>query len=219
MTIHSEDPKKLPSHSLKDIFRGMLTLGGGKEEGIAFFPSTTDGVLSALAPWLAVILVPSFLSLLSLIQYKKLYLLTFIISLFLCALCNLLIIPVIIHLYAVYWKKERFWKRTVSAYLWCRWMPVFDLMIGIVVISLFGFSSTFSSGFFAVLWVLFVAYMLWINWYTVKTGLQLKNMQSIIVVVTIVVIGLLFSFLLTSLNHDLLQRLLQDLLKFQENGL
>lgn len=218
MTMNSDNSNKIAKHSLKDIFRGMVTLGGGKEEGINYFPSTTDGVLSALSPWLALIIVPICFALLSITQYKKLYLLTFVISLSLCAICKLLIIPFIIHIYAVYWKKEHFWKRTVVAYLWCRWMPVFDLMIGILAISLFSFSPTFSSGFLAVLWVLFIAYMIWINWFTIKIGLQLKNLQSILVVLTLFIVGFLFSVLLVSFNQDSMQILSQGLINLSQKG-
>ena len=83
MTLNSNNQKKSSDSKLKDIFKGMLALGGGKEEGINLFPSSTDGVLSALAPWIALLVVIDGFNILSVVQAKKAYLFIFTISLFL----------------------------------------------------------------------------------------------------------------------------------------
>lgn len=211
MTLNSNNPKKSSDViKLKDIFKGMLTLGGGKEEGINFFPSSTDGVLGALAPWIAILVVVSGFKLFSAFQTNKAHQLI-VISSFLFRLCTILLIPFFIHFFSVYWKKEAFWKRTVAGYCWCQWMPVFDLMIGVMVVSLLAFSPSIFFGFIAVLMVLYIAYMIWISWITVKAGLQVNNKQSLMVVASIIASDIILFFILLICNADVFVKTFQEL--------
>ena len=173
MTLNSNNQKKSSDSKLKDIFKGMLALGGGKEEGINLFPSSTDGVLSALAPWIALL--------------------------------------VVIHSFSVLWHKERFWKRTDSSYCWCQWMPILDLIIGMMIVSLPGFTPSIILGFMAVLMILYLAYMIWISWMTIKVGLQINNRQSLIVVISLFFSEIILLFVLSICNSDTLVRLSHEL--------
>ncbi len=211
MTSHFNNPKSSLNIKLKNIFKGMITLGGGKEEGIQFFPFTSEGVLNSLAPWIAVVVVCGGLNILNGYLHHKPYLISFGISFFLCFLCYYLVIPIIIQSFATYFKKEEFWKRTVSAFCWCQWLPLFDLIFGVIVISLLGFSPSVIVSFLSILFILYIAYILWIAWFTVKIGLQASNKQSIFVVATIVLIQHLFTFLLLILNNETIIKLSQDL--------
>lgn len=211
MTLNSNNQKKSSDSKLKDIFKGMLALGGGKEEGINLFPSSTDGVLSALAPWIALLVVIDGFNILSVVQAKKAYLYIFTISLFLYKLCTVLLIPILIHSFSVLWHKERFWKRTVSSYCWCQWMPILDLIIGMMIVSLPGFTPSIILGFMAVLMILYLAYMIWISWMTIKVGLQINNKQSLIVVISLFFSEVILLFILSICNSDTLVRLSHEL--------
>lgn len=210
MNMSPDNPKKTRYHFIKAVFQGVLMLGGGKEEGIQLFPSTTNGVLNALAPWFALVLVNGFVSA---VLYRQQLPILMILSMFLVELCCLLVCPVIIHFYSKLWNRENLWKRTVSAYLWCQWLPFLDLLLGGCVILFMGFSANLAITFLALLLVLYMAYALWIQWFVVKIGLQINNLWAIVIVVTTMVVGdILFSIFLLSnsfLFHQMQQALTQ----------
>ena len=90
-------------------------------------------------------------------------------------------------------------------------MPILDLIIGMMIVSLPGFTPSIILGFMAVLMILYLAYMIWISWMTIKVGLQINNKQSLIVVISLFFSEVILLFILSICNSDTLVRLSHEL--------
>lgn len=214
MNSNLPEPSTPKSVHIKTIFRGMLFLGGAKKEGIEFFPSTNDGVLSALAPWLAISFVLNIIFPLIMKEHLVLIQIFFNISVFLFDVCSLLMMLVIVHWYAERWNSEGLWKRTASALLWCRWMPIIDFFIlMLIAVALFSSMPSILMSCLAMATIFCFAYIIWLSWFVLKAGLQITTKQSALVVVTIIASTALLLCIFMFFNSHLLLSQMQANMK------
>ncbi|BAK85010.1 hypothetical protein [Komagataeibacter medellinensis] len=174
------------------ILKGMLLLGRGRAEGIAYFGGTRDSVLSALAPRLALWLVLGGLT----IGYAP-QAISGVKVLF--ALCLILLPAVVTQALAHHWKREALWLRYITATWWTDWVTLF---VGLVVALLMALASPRllqSAMGAAILNGVEFAYSLWLTWYVARIGLLLRRRQAVVLVLAILgSLGLLV--LLTGLS-------------------
>ncbi|MCE2576389.1 hypothetical protein [Komagataeibacter sp. FNDCR2] len=164
---------------LGGILRGMLLLGRGRAEGIAYFGNTRDSVLSALAPRLALWLVGGGLT----IGYAP-QAISGVKVLF--ALCLILLPAVVTHALARRWKREGLWLRYITAAWWTDWVT---LLVGLVVALLMALSSPRlleSPMGELILNGTEFAYSLWLTWYVARVGLLLRRGQAVVMVLAII---------------------------------
>lgn len=164
---------------LGGILRGMLLLGRGRAEGIAYFGNTRDSVLSALAPRLALWLVGGGLT----IGYAP-QPISGVKVLF--ALCLILLPAVVTHALAKRWKREGLWLRYITAAWWTDWVT---LLVGLVVALLMALASPqlleSPTGELILNGIEF-AYSLWLTWYVARVGLLLRRGQAVLLVLAII---------------------------------
>ncbi|MDI2090089.1 hypothetical protein [Commensalibacter oyaizuii] len=206
MMPNSSGPSSPKGEHVKNVFRGMVLLGKGRKEGIKEFPSTNEGVLSALAPWVAFaivmnIIIPFFSS--DFGVTNKLFL---NISAFCSNIVGVLCSVLIIQWFAARWKVERLWRRTSTALMWCSWMPIIDFFfLASLAGLLFMGSPQILVAFFAMIAVFILVYFIWLNWFVVKEGLEVSNKQSVMVLISILAIKILLTGFVIWFNFDVLQ--------------
>ncbi|QBL94810.1 hypothetical protein KSAC_26230 [Komagataeibacter saccharivorans] len=171
----SPDPT---ASGLGGILKGMLLLGRGRAEGIAYFGNTRDSVLSALAPRLALWLVGGGLT----VAYAP-QPLSGVKVLF--ALCLILMPAVVTHALARHWKREGLWLRYITAAWWTDWVTLF---VGLVVALIMALASPrlleTQTGELILNGTEFV-YSLWLTWYVARVGLLLRRGQAVLMVLAI----------------------------------
>ncbi|WP_193733677.1 hypothetical protein [Komagataeibacter sp. FXV3] len=166
------------SPGLGMILKGMLLLGRGRAEGIAYFGNTRDSVLAALAPRLALWLVGGGLTIgtapQALSGVKVLF-----------ALCLILLPAIVTHALARRWKREGLWLRYITAAWWTDWVTLF---VGLAVALLMALASPklleSSTGAMILNGVEF-GYSLWLTWYVARIGLLLRRGQAVVLVLAI----------------------------------
>lgn len=195
---------------MKSTIRGMFMLGRGKREGIHEFSNTSDSLLSALAPWIALAVVGNLLPLLA--NFKDMHLVRISISMFLVKICCLLVTVTVIHLFASLWKRETTWKQTTVAVLWCFWVPIIDCILFFMIAGMFlaGYPNIFM-GLFGLVSVLYFAYSLWLNWFVIKVGLQTTTQKSIIAIVVLILASMVIYGVFVACNYGYMTQMAQEL--------
>ncbi|GBR13990.1 hypothetical protein LV564_10715 [Komagataeibacter nataicola] len=160
------------------ILKGMMLLGRGRAEGIAYFGNTRDSVLAALAPRLAMWLVLGGLTLGAAPQaisgVKVLF-----------ALCLILLPAVVTNALARHWKREGLWMRYITATWWTDWLTLF---VGLMVALLMAIASPRllqSATGAGILNGVEFGYSLWLTWYVARVGLLLRRGQAMVLVIAI----------------------------------
>lgn len=196
---------------MKNTIRGMFMLGRGKREGIHEFSSSSDSVLNAMAPWIAVAVAFNLLPLL-MMKFKDTHAVYISISIFLVKICSLLVTVAVVHAFAVIWKREVSWKQTTSALLWCFWVPVLDYILFFMIAGLLlGGSPNIFMALFALGSILYLAYSLWLSWFVIKVGLQTTAVRSVVVVVALIAISMLIYGVFIIHNYSYMAQMAHDL--------
>jgi hypothetical protein len=166
------------------ILRGMLLLARGRADGIKEFPNTKDAFYASLAPLIAFPLVGAGITAAN--GDVKLAAVAF-----LARLCAVLALPLITFEFARLTGHGANWLRTVAALNWSFWLMVPLLMVaalfGALLVSA-GLEMTHAeSGALA----LMAVYMFWLNWFTLRKGLQMGGAAAaLLVVLNFAAIGL-----------------------------
>ncbi|CAI3947675.1 unnamed protein product [Commensalibacter communis] len=187
---------------MKSTIRGMFMLGRGKREGINEFSNSSDSVLSALAPWIALALAVNLLPIL-MMRFKDMHAVSISISMFLVKICCLLVTVGIIHFFASLWNSEANWKRTTVAILWCFWVPILDFFLFFIIVGLFfaGLPNIFMA-LFGLASVLYMAYSIWLSWFVVKVGLQTTTSRSVMIIVSLILASMVIYSIFVSCNYS-----------------
>ncbi|WP_271828829.1 hypothetical protein [Commensalibacter communis] len=187
---------------MKSTIRGMFLIGRGKREGIQEFSNSSDSVLSALAPWIALALAVNLLPIL-MMRFKDMHAVSISISMFLVKICCLLITVGIIHFFASLWNNEANWKQTVVAILWCFWVPILDFFLFFIIAGLFfaGLPNIFMA-LFGFASVLYMAYSIWLSWFVVKVGLQTTTSRSVVIVVSLILASMVIYSIFIACNYS-----------------
>lgn len=168
-----------------NILRGILLLARGRATGIAEFGNTSDALAASLAPLIAFPLVGS--AMIAMNGQPALAGLAF-----LSRLCGVLVLPVITQFYAKLTGRQEFWLRTATALNWSFW-----ILIPILLVAAFLGAMLVTTGLSEIraeeiVIVLLAAYMLWLHWFIVRTGLRLSVWLAVgLVLSTNCAIGLL----------------------------
>lgn len=202
---------------MKNTIRGMFMLGRGKREGIHEFSNSSDSVLSAIAPWIAVAVVFYLLPLL-MMKFKDTHAVYISVSIFLVKICSLLVTVAIIHAFSVLWKSEVSWRQTASALLWCFWVPVLDYILFLIIAELLlGGSPNIFVAMFALGSILYLAYSLWLSWFVIKIGLQTTAVRSVVIVVTLIIVSMLIYGIFIIHNYSYMMQKAHDLQQQLQN--
>ena len=167
------------------ILRGIFLLARGKQAGIAEFANTGDALSASLAPLIAFPLVGA--GIIAFGGQPKLAAIAV-----LSRVSGVLALPVITHAYAKLMGKENLWLRTATALNWSFWLLIPLLFVtamigaGLVTAGLPQIKAE------AAIIVLLGAYMLWLHWFIVRSGLSLSVLQAVgLVILSNLAIGLL----------------------------
>ncbi len=151
----------------QSILRGLWRLATGRKSGIEDFGSTTNAFTASIAPLIAFPIVGD--ALLAMDGHWQLAA-----TGFLSRLCAVLAMPVIIHAYAQRAQREPLWLRTATALNWSFWLlPPLLLIAAFISAALVSLGTQENGAKYAVFGIIIIAYMLWFQIFTVKTGLQL----------------------------------------------
>ncbi|GAA4481565.1 hypothetical protein [Gluconacetobacter asukensis] len=170
-------PRPMPG-SPAGIFRGMMLLGRGRREGMSCFGVTSDAVLTALAPRVALWMVGGVLTVAqaptALSGAKILF-----------SLCLVLTPVVLTHLLARLWGREALWPRYMAAALWCDWLVLFVMLAAVAVVATVtpaGMSLLHSA---LILNGIIFAYNLWLTWFVARVGLALGAGRALLLLLAI----------------------------------
>ncbi|MDI2113596.1 hypothetical protein [Commensalibacter nepenthis] len=196
---------------MKSTIRGMFMLGRGKREGIHEFSNSSDSVLSALAPWIALAVAVNLLPIL-MMRFKDIHAVSISISMFLVKICCLLVTVGVIHFFASLWNNEVNWKQTVVAILWCFWVPILDFFLFFIIAGLLfsGLPNIFMA-LFGLASVLYIAYSVWLSWFVIKVGLQTTASRSIAIVVSLIISSTVIYSIFVACNYSYMAQMAQEL--------
>jgi hypothetical protein len=167
------------------ILRGLWLLARGKADGIAAFGNSVDALTTSLAPLIAFPFVGA--ALLALDGQPEAAALAF-----LSRLCVVLAISAITYEFARLTGREAHWLRTATALNWSFWIMVPLLLIAGFLGALLVSCNMPEVTAERLLIGLMAGYMLWYNWFTVRSGLQLGRWQAVaLVAITNGIIALL----------------------------
>ena len=174
-----------PSGASGSILRGVFMLARGNKAGIAEFANTGDGLSASLAPLIAFPLVGG-----GIIAYSGQPKLAAIAVL--SRVSGVLALPVITHAYAKFLGREHSWLRTATALNWSFWLLIPLLFAGAFTGAMLVTAGMPDLKAEESVIILLGMYMLWLHWFTVRTGLGLSTAQAIgLVILSNVAIGLL----------------------------
>jgi len=149
------------------VLRGIGLLARGRREGFAEFGGKPDDFLASLGPLLAFPLLGAILLMLSghgLLALREL----------LPSLCAILAPPVLSQALAQLWHRDEPWLAYATAFNWCRVLVLVALLaVGLPVVVA------------RVLLVALIIYLLWLDWFLARYGLEIGPWQAVIVVLTI----------------------------------
>lgn len=155
---------------------GVLRLMRGRMDGLAEFGATPAAFLASLAPLVAFALVGAVL------LANQPSVSAGFTGLFLELLVVHLAPPVVSHAIARYWDREDWWLRYATAYNWLQCaLPLAVLPLAIVMQVLIGLGMPAGSAV-RVGVVLFVGYVLWLQWMLARHGLDLSRGRGAAVV-------------------------------------
>jgi hypothetical protein len=164
---------------------GIFLLARGQPEGVAAFGKTAKDFNASIAPLIAFPLVGSLLVAIG--GQPKLAAIAFV-----SRLCMVLAVAAITYEFARLTGREMLWLRTAIALNWSFWIIVPLLLAaglcGMIFVSA-GMPLTAAENLLA---GVMLAYLLWYHWFTVRSGLQLKILPAIgLVLLTNTVVALL----------------------------
>jgi hypothetical protein len=167
------------------IVRGIFLLARGRQSGIAEFANSGDALSASLAPLIAFPIVGA--GIIAFGGQPKLAAIAV-----LSRVSGVLALPVITHAYAKLMGREHFWLRTATALNWSFWLLVPLLFVGAFIGAILVTAGVPSLKAEETVVVLLAAYILWLHWFTVRTGLNLSSWRAVgLVIISNIVIGLL----------------------------
>ena len=162
------------------VLQGLLLIARGRPEGLQCFAATPDAFLSALAPWLAFLLVWLLLMLLREPTASGM-------TLILLNFCGLLLPPVLSHALAAFWTRRPFWLRYATAAIWCGWLVMVASAIALMLVSALlqiGVPAEVADLAFL---ALVAVYWLWLHWFLAWRGLALGGGRAALLVLAVLV--------------------------------
>ncbi|CAK7192961.1 hypothetical protein COMNV_01171 [Commensalibacter sp. Nvir] len=217
MISNSSEPSMQRTEQIKNVFRGMILLGKGRAEGINLFINSSESLLNALAPWIAFSFVTNILIPLSSynVQTSKTLLLN--LGFFLVNLCDVIVSIVIVQWYANFWQKGNVWKRAGTAMLWCSWLPIIDFLFFVMLATILFLSSLkILTAFMLIIAISCIVYTIWLMWFSIMHGLQIRKKQSVLVVLSIISTKVVMNLLFIMLNYNVM---IQYLNMFKQTGM
>lgn len=183
MKPDTEATSPSPRGPIASVVRGIWLLGRGDAEGLNFFQSGRDAVLSAMAPSLALYLVAAIGQVMA---GPSAMALTNILLLLSALLARLVITQAL----AARWSRQGLWTRYAAAALWCDWLPgLFSLIAGLILhlaLPKVGDTRAGMAGVFIVVEL----YDLWLSWFVARAGLVLRWYQAAMLVLAVLIVTL-----------------------------
>jgi len=157
------------------ILRGLWLLARGRIAGIQEFGNSPDAFTASLAPLIAFPLVGASLSILGGDWQPALIGL-------LSRLCAVLALPLIVHEFARHTGREALWLRTATALDWSFWV-----LIPLLFAAAFVGAALVEAGLDMLhaevaAMAIIAAYLLWYQWFIIRTGLALSRLQALCLV-------------------------------------
>jgi hypothetical protein len=168
-----------PGGPIASVFQGVLLLGRGRAEGLNCFGATMDALMSALAPYVALIGVGAFALIArhgTAIEAVRLLLL----------LCVLLVRPVVSQILAQRWNRQGLWLRFATASLWASWLVQALIIIAFFLLHAMAPDLAESRVVGTGIMLGLQAYDLWLAWFIARVGLIVGPGRAAIVVLATV---------------------------------
>ncbi len=167
---------------------GILLLARGRPAGFEQFGNTSQALLASLAPLVAFPLVATVLLVLSDGDLGA-------VSDFFKFLCTLVTPLVVSFEVARRWGREAAWLRYATAFCWCQWavpLAVAALLMAVAPAMWLGLPGN-AAGVGLLLGV--VAYVLWLQWFLARRGLDLSALRAaglvgLVTAITAALVGL-----------------------------
>lgn len=159
-----------------NIVRGLLRLAIGDAKGIREFSNTPAAFSASIAPLLAFPLVGSVI-----IGIHGHWLLAA--AMLLSRFCGVLLQPVIVEFSAGLTRRRETWLITSTMLNWSIWLVFPLILIGVLVsggLLTAGVPQTAAAG---IIIGLIVLYMLWLQWFILRSGLQTGIWQALAILV------------------------------------
>jgi hypothetical protein len=167
------------------ILRGIFLLARGRKSGIGEFANTGDALSASLAPLIAFPIVGA--GIIAFGGQPKLAAIAV-----LSRVSGVLALPVITHAYAKLMGREQSWLRTATALNWSFWLLIPLLFVGAFIGAALVTEGVPDFKAEETVVVMLAAYMLWLHWFTVRTGLNLSTWRAVgLVIISNFIIGLL----------------------------
>ncbi|TLU73842.1 hypothetical protein [Lichenicoccus roseus] len=176
--LRNRSPLRGPVRS--SVLQGLLLIARGRPEGLQCFAATPDGFLSALAPWLAFLLVGLLLMLLRQPTVSG-------ITLILLSFCALLLPSVLSHALAAAWTRRPFWLRYATAVIWCEWLVIVAYAVSLMLVTALLQLGVPADVAGLVFLALVALYWLWLHWFLAWRGLALGAGRAALLVLAVVV--------------------------------
>jgi len=164
--------------SIASVLNGVLLLGRGRAEGMNGFGTGRDAVLSALAPYLALLGIAT-------LAIAAQHRIETDMTRVLLMLCTLLVRPVVSQWLAVRFGREGLWSRYASASLWAEWLVQILVVVVFLVLQQVAPDLSGSRPVVAGIMTAFQCYELWLAWFIARAGLVLTRMQAVGMVVAV----------------------------------
>ncbi len=162
------------------VVQGLLLIARGRSEGLQCFAATPEAFLSALAPWLAFLLVGLLLMLLREPTVSGM-------TLILLSFCALLLPPVLSHALAAVWTRRPFWLRYATAAIWCEWLVIIAYAVSLMLVTALLQLGVPADVAGLVFLALVAVYWLWLHWFLAWRGLALGVGRAAMLVLAVVV--------------------------------
>ncbi len=160
-----------PANARRNVALGILLLARGRPAGFDQFGNTSQVLLASLAPLVAFPLVATVLLLLNdgnlgaMSDFFK----------FLCTLVTPLVVSFEV---ARRWGREAAWLHYATAFCWCQWavpLAVVALLMALAPAMWLGLPGEAAGVGF---WLGVVAYVLWLQWFLARRGLDLSALRA-----------------------------------------
>jgi hypothetical protein len=158
------------------ILRGLLRLARGRADGIKEFANTKEAFYASLAPLIAFPLVGAGITAAN--GDVKLAAVAF-----LARLCAVLALPLITFEFARLSGHGANWLRTVAALNWSFWLIVPLLLVAAVFGALLVSAGLPMIHAESAAVALMGVYLFWLNWFILRTGLQMGGMKAALLAV------------------------------------
>lgn len=156
------------------ILRGLAKLACGNAKGIEEFSGTAEGFGASLAPLIAIPLVQAIME--AVRGDWKISILGFFIN-----LCGVLMLPVVTYEFAKAFKRQERWLRMVTALNWCTWLCLPAIFLASILGDIIAQSGLSLARVELLMIAGVMVYLVWNRWFVLKTGLQIKGWQALLV--------------------------------------